>query len=83
MGRGAALALGPALGIRLDEGREVRPRIGEEILDAARGEELEVRFGGALDGRSLEHGELSFARKALAEKRAELSARRRGGQERW
>src|SRR5262245_32379970 len=49
------LALGPAFRVRLDEGREVGPGVGEEILHAARGEELEVGFCGALDGGSLAH----------------------------
>ena len=49
------LTLGPALGIGLDDRREVRAGIGEEVLDAARCQQLEVCLGGALDRDSLGH----------------------------
>ena len=51
----ARLPLRAPLGVRLDEGREVRARVGEEILDASRGQQLEVGLRGALHCCSLHH----------------------------
>ncbi len=48
------------LGVGFDDRREIGAGIGEEVLDAARGEQLQVGFGGALDCRSLLHRGLSF-----------------------
>jgi hypothetical protein len=54
------LALRIALGVGLDQRREVRPGVGEEVFDAARGKQLQIGLGGALDCRSLQHRWLSF-----------------------
>ena len=57
-GAGQDLALGGALGVRLDQRREVSARVAEEIFDAARGEHFQISLGGALDRHFLEHGSL-------------------------
>ncbi len=57
-GLGAGQPIGLATGIGLDQGREVRPRIGEEIVHPARGKKLEIGVGGALDGGGLLHARL-------------------------
>jgi hypothetical protein len=53
------LALGRALGVGLDDGREVGARVSEEVLDAPRGEQLQVTLGRALDRHFLQHGIIS------------------------
>ena len=59
-GPGNGLALREALGVRVDERREVRPGVREEVLDAARRQELQIGVGGTLDVRSLGHRGLSL-----------------------
>src|SRR2546428_260710 len=58
---GAARGVGEAARIGVDQRREIRPGVREEILDAAGGEELQIRIGRAFDARSLGgHRGLSF-----------------------
>jgi len=53
------LALREPPGVGVDERREVRPGIREEVLDAPSGQELEIGVSGAFDARSLGHRGLS------------------------
>ena len=50
------LSLRQPFGPRLDERREVGARVGEHVLDAAGGEQLEIGFGRRLDRDLLGHG---------------------------
>ncbi len=56
------LARREALGVRLDERREVGPRVGEEVFHAAAREQLQVGLGGRLDRDLLAHEGLSTKR---------------------
>ena len=53
---GQHLTLGGALGVGLDDRREIRAGVREEVFDAPRGQQLQVGLGRALDRHFLQHG---------------------------